>query len=213
MSLRRAEVRRSGMRILEPLSFELQPGDLAFVRGSNGSGKSTLLRMIAGLISPSEGELSIDGQPAPLSASSRRKVSAAIDEPAFWPWMTARQTLRTVADLAGKRIDVPERSLKPVGLDASRFAVARGKRVGNFSQGMRKRLQVACAVALDRPILLLDEPTGSLDDDGARLIWKLVQEQCADGKVVVVATHGHDWPVTPGSIDINLGARGAAESS
>lgn len=139
----------------------------------------------------SDGDREVLGHPLPLPEHVRRRVIAALDEPAFWPWMTAHATLRTVADLSGRRTPDVDAVLTEVGLDSSRFALRRAKRVGQYSQGMRRRLQVACALAVGGELLLIDEPTTSLDD-GRELVWGALRRRVEQSITVVVTTHDRD---------------------
>lgn len=189
LSLRGISVRRSDQLLLDKVDLDVQEGECVIVRGSNGAGKTTLLRVLTGLMLVSEGEAEVLGETLPLGAKTRRRISAALDEPAFWPWMSAHAVIRTVADLSGRAQPDVTSLLSEVGLDGSRFAMKRSKRVGHFSQGMRKRLQVACALSLPGDLLLIDEPTASLDQEGAELVWQALERRSAQGAAIVVATH------------------------
>jgi ABC-2 type transport system ATP-binding protein len=191
-SLRRATVLRNEQRLLDGVDLTVERGEVVVITGDNGAGKTTLLRVLSGLARLTAGEGEVLGEPLPLSAATRRRVRAALDEPAFWPWMTAHGVLRTVADLSGEpRPDIGS-VLSEVGLDSSRFALRRTKRVGHFSQGMRKRLQVACVLALSGDLLLVDEPTASVDEPGAELVWDALRRRAQSGVTIVVATHERD---------------------
>jgi ABC-type multidrug transport system ATPase subunit len=191
-SLRGTTVLRNDQRLLDAVDLSLPIGEPLIISGANGSGKTTLLRVLAGLMRISAGEGEVLGHPLPLSGSARRRVTAALDEPAFWPWMTAQSTLRTVADLSGRPAPDVGSILAEVGLDSSRFAIRRSKRVGRYSQGMRKRLQVACALAVAGDLLLVDEPTTSLDDEGRELVWEALRRRSERSTTVVVTTHDED---------------------
>lgn len=191
-SLRGTTVLRNDQRLLDAVDLDLATGEPMIVSGANGSGKTTLLRVLAGLMRISEGDGEVLGHPLPLPEHVRRRVTAALDEPAFWPWMTAHATLRTVADLSGRRTPDVDAVLTEVGLDSSRFALRRSKRVGQYSQGMRKRLQVACALVVGGELLLIDEPTTSLDDDGRKLVWGALRRRVERSITVVVTTHDRE---------------------
>jgi ABC-type multidrug transport system ATPase subunit len=190
--LRRVGVSRGGQRLLDGVELRVRRGEAVVVAGENGAGKTTLLRVVAGLMRISEGGGAVLGDPLPVSSATRRRISAALDEPAFWPWMSAQAVVRTVVDLSGhRRPDVPA-LLAEMGLDAPRLAVRRSKRVATFSQGMRKRLQVACALAIPADLLLVDEPTASLDAEGAGLVWSALGRRRERGTTIVVASHDRD---------------------
>jgi ABC-2 type transport system ATP-binding protein len=172
------------------VTLALERAGFLALAGPNGAGKSSLLRIIAGLIDLDAGTGSILGYPLPLHGSAaRRRISAVLDEPAFWPWMSGSSVLRTVSDLAGAPSPDAPALLAEVGLEPERSHRIRRKAVRAYSQGMRKRLQVACALAVEAELLILDEPTSTLDDDGAQLVWRAIAERRRRGATVVVATH------------------------
>lgn len=190
--LRMVSVVRNKQALLSDVSVVIHPGEMVVVSGENGAGKTSLLRVLAGLMPISAGEGTVLGERLPLSASSRRRISAALDEPAFWPWMSAFSVVKTTADLSGRARPDIARLLGELGLDHTRFGLSPSKRVGKFSQGMRKRLQVACALAPEADLLLLDEPTATLDPDGSALVWAAVERRHKEGVTVIVATHDPD---------------------
>jgi ABC-type multidrug transport system ATPase subunit len=189
VTLRRTSVLRNDQRLLDRVDLDVRQGGAVVLQGSNGAGKTTLLRVIAGLMAPTEGAITVFGEEAPLSTVTRRRIAAALDEPAFWPWMTAHGVLRTVADLGGHPKPDTAALLAEFGLDHARFALRRSKRVGKFSQGMRKRLQVAAALSAPCDLLLLDEPTASLDDEGTELVWAALRRRKDAGMTLLVASH------------------------
>lgn len=192
ITLRGASIWRANQSLLRGVDLDVTVGGRLVIAGRNGAGKTTLLRLIAGLMRPNEGAGSVLGCPFPLSTAARRRILASLDEPAFWPWMTARGTLKTVADLSGQSHGRVDEALRSVGLDADHLAASQSKRVGRFSQGMRKRLQVASILALEGDLLLLDEPTASLDEEGTDLIWQALDQANKAGRTIVVATHDSD---------------------
>ncbi|HXH62138.1 MAG TPA: ABC transporter ATP-binding protein [Fimbriimonadaceae bacterium] len=164
--------RRFGPRwIVRGVEIEVSQGQVLCVLGSNGSGKSTLLRMLAGLLSPTEGKVERTGT---LGYS-------AIDL-AVWPQLSAREHLDLAGELRGKSTDTVA-LLEHVGLKD-----AVDQPAGEFSTGMRGRLKLALAIQHSPQILLLDEPSAALDGAGRTLVEQIVDEQkqrCA----VVIATN------------------------
>lgn len=183
---------RSGQRLLDRVDLTVAKGEAVVIRGHNGAGKTTLLRVLAGLMHISEGEAEVLGEATPLTSTIRRRVSASLDDPAFWPWMSARSVIRTVADLSGHPRPDTSALLEEIGLDDARFALRRSKRVGHFSQGMRKRLQIACVLALPSDLLLVDEPTANLDSEGVELVCRALVRRRDQGATVIVATHDEE---------------------
>ena len=173
--------RRFGARwIFRGIEFELSQGDALCVLGANGSGKSTLLRILAGLLSASEG--SVDPKPC----DSRAVIGYAALELSLYHHLTAVEHLELAARLRGltsPRVDL----LDTVGLDD-----VDGKPTGQFSSGMRARLKLALALQHEPPVLLLDEPSASLDESGRELVGRIVQEQRTTGAVVIATNFQGD---------------------
>ena len=164
-------------RVLRGLDLDVAPGDFLLVTGPNGSGKSTLLGLLAGLLAPTEGELTVE--------LARGRIGYLAHEPLVYRELTALENL----DLYGRLYRIPERR-EWIGMVLERFGLwdARHERVDSFSRGMTQRLAL-CRTLLHEPrLLLLDEPYSSLDADAARIVDDLVSESAA-AKTFVVATH------------------------
>lgn len=173
--------RRFGTRwIFRGLAFGLDPGDVLVVLGRNGSGKSTLLKVLSGLISPTEGSIL-----RPPGEMRRIQGYAALDL-AVYPSLTAKEHL----ELAGKLRGVDPRPydlLIQVGLED-----AAAQPVGQFSSGMRARLKFALAIQAMPPILILDEPSASLDEAGKELLSSIIAEQKARGATILATNDPFD---------------------
>jgi heme ABC exporter ATP-binding subunit CcmA len=165
-------------------------GTSVWLRGSNGAGKTTLLRMLASLSTPSRGELSVAGYDVYRQREAvRQEVSFVSHALYLYPGLNARETLllwmRLGAGTVSRR-SVDQR-LEEVGL-----IEAAGRRVGEFSAGMRKRLALARARLEEPRVLLLDEPFSSLDTAGCELVETWVRRFVADGGTVIMASHDHE---------------------
>jgi len=171
-------------RILDDLSLTVPAGSVVGIRGFNGSGKSTVLRVIAGLIAPAEGSVTVFGEP-PTVRVPRPRIGAAIDAPALYGWMSARGYLRTMLDLSG----VPDRGESASALERFGLADVGRKRIFQYSQGMKKRLSLAAATLCDPPLVLLDEPTNALDRQGEQQVARWVADHRSSGGTLVLATH------------------------
>ncbi len=151
--------------------------------GDNGAGKSTLLRVIAGLLAPTRGSVTV------LGAQRIRSVTARIGymahAPLLYDELTALENLRYFARLYGT---VPpsqcESAMVAVGLDPLLW-----RRVGQYSQGMRQRLSLARAVLHDPALLLLDEPFSNVDMASARHMVALLAAMRDAGKTIFAVTH------------------------
>ncbi len=162
--------RYGGRWVFRGVEFDLAEGQAICVLGPNGSGKSTLLKVLAGLVSPTEGEVT------PLD---RCALGYAALDLALYPHLTAREHLELAATLRGLPAGAPN-LLDEVGLGPSADRL-----VGQFSSGMRARLKLALAVQASPPVLLLDEPTVALDEAGRTLVDRVVESQLARGALVL----------------------------
>ena len=173
--------RRFGSRwIFRRIEFELAQGDALCVLGANGSGKSTLLRILAGLMSPTEG--SVDPKPC----DSRATIGYASLDLALYQQLTAREHLELAARLRG----LP--SARAELLDTVGLGDVDGKPTGQFSSGMRARLKIALAIQHEPPVLLLDEPSAPLDESGREIVSRIVDEQKERGAVVIATNEQGD---------------------
>lgn len=183
--------RKFGPRwVLRHIEFSLEPGQVLVVRGRNGSGKSTLLRLLAGLLSPSEGKVARPEGPL------RRTLGYAALDLALYPNLTARE------HLAFARTMRPIEASDEVLLERVGLSDAADRMAGQFSSGMRARLKLALALQADPPVLLLDEPTASLDEAGRGIVDAVIDRQRERGVVVVATNEPEDCPQATGVLHL-----------
>ena len=176
--------RFGGVVAVDDLTVQLQPGRVVGLLGPNGAGKTTTLRMLLGLVTPTAGSATIDGQPYRALDEPMRHVGAVLEATSFHPGRRAREHLRVLAAIAG----LPDERVDAVLAEVGLTAVAR-RRVGGFSLGMRQRLGLAAALLGDPEVLVLDEPTNGLDPEGVRWLRHFVRGYAAAGRTVVVSSH------------------------
>lgn len=149
---------------LANVTCSIRSGKFVSLLGPSGCGKSTLLRMVAGLLVPTSGKISVGGQPPELARRNSHRVSFVFQEPNLLPWRSVSDNIRLPLELQGisKRECVAQidQSLKLIGLNS----VDAQKRPRNLSGGMRMRVSLARALVLKPDLLLLDEPFAALDD-------------------------------------------------
>lgn len=171
---------------VDGVDLTVRRGDVYGFLGPNGAGKSTTIRMLLGLIRPTEGTVRLLGRDrADHGVRALDGVAGFVDQPAFYPYLSARENLRLLAALDRRRDPPLDAVLETVDLERRG-----GDRVGTFSTGMRQRLAIAAAL-LPRPeLIILDEPTNGLDPMGIRDMRTLVQSLARDdGITVLLSSH------------------------
>lgn len=161
------------------------PG-VAGLLGPNGAGKTTLLRTIAGLLQPSEGRVTVFGDPPRAQPEVYRRIGLVPEEDAVYGFLTAREFVEYGATLSNVTNPAAEASrvIHEVELDD-----AADRAINGFSKGMRQRVKVAAALVHDPEVLILDEPLNGTDPiQRARLIG-LFQQLGASGVTVIVSSH------------------------
>jgi ABC-type multidrug transport system ATPase subunit len=170
--------------VLDGVSFDVSPGELVLLLGGNGTGKSTLLRCLLGLVSYA-GAVRIAGfDPLRQAREARRRVGYMPQSFALHRDLTVADTLWFYCALRGV---APERAR--VLLADVHLADTLETTVSDLSGGMRQRLQFALALLDDPPVLLLDEPTASLDDWSRDFLVRRVRDLADAGKAVLLSTH------------------------
>ncbi|MFG2365173.1 ABC transporter ATP-binding protein [Streptomyces mirabilis] len=167
------------------LTFQVRPGHVTGFLGPNGAGKTTTLRMLLGLIDPTGGSATIDGQPFRRHPRGLRHVGALLVAGDVHGGRSARAHLEALARsnrIPRSRVD---EVLEEVGLAG---AAAR-RRVDGFSLGMRQRLGIATALLGEPPVLLFDEPLNGLDPEGVLWVRELFRRLAAEGRTVFVSSH------------------------
>ncbi len=178
-----------GARVaLDNVSFSLTPGRILALLGPNGAGKTTLLRLVAGLLTPSEGRVLLFGEAAEENEAPRRRLGFLGHSSFLYADFTAEENLLFYARLYGLP-DGEQRAQR--WLEYFRLAdpALRGYRVRAFSQGMRQRLALARALLHDPDLLLLDEPFAGLDEASVAASVELLADLQKQGKTVIVSTH------------------------
>jgi ABC-type multidrug transport system ATPase subunit len=170
--------------VLDEVSFEVAPGELALLLGGNGAGKSTLLRCLLGLVAY-RGSLRVAGvDPATDGREARRRIGYMPQGIALHFDLTVAETLRFYSELRRVEAARAQELLAEVELTDKIGAL-----VGELSGGMRQRLHFALALLDDPAVLLLDEPTASLDDASRELLVGRLGALARSGKTILVSTH------------------------
>jgi len=184
--------RRFGLRIaVDDVSLEVAQGEIVALLGPNGAGKTTTMRLLAGLIAPTTGSVTIDGIHLTRATGSalRSRIGFLTEAPGLWDRLTVRENLRVYAGLyALAHPDaVVDSTLETFGLVP--YAAARA---AELSKGLRQKTALARALLHEPSILLLDEPTSGLDPEVARAVRGMLDDRRHSGCAVLVSTHNLD---------------------
>jgi len=176
------------VKAVDDLSFSVPRGEVYGFLGQNGAGKSTTIRMLLTLIRPDTGTIHIFGKDLRTERKSiLRNTGAIIEKPELYKYLSAYQNLSMMARLSGVKVGSKQllQQLERVGLADRSHSL-----VKTFSQGMKQRLGIACALIHNPELIILDEPTNGLDPQGIadvrNLILHLSREE---GKTVFVSSH------------------------
>ncbi len=171
--------KRFGARVaLERVSFEIAPGELIAVIGPNGAGKTTLLSILAGVLEPSEGELS---RPA-----GSRPFGWVPQQTALYAKLSVAENLRLFARL--ERLADPEDGVRRM-LGETGLEERADEEVGRLSGGNQQRVNIAIGLLAEPSVLLLDEPSASLDPRQRERLWRFISGLVQRGTTVIFSTH------------------------
>jgi ABC-2 type transport system ATP-binding protein len=174
------------LEVLKGVDFDVARGSIFALLGSNGAGKTTVVRILATLLKPDDGTAVVHGfdvasQPAQVrGAISLTGQFAAVDE-----ILTGRENLIMIARL--RRVANPGRVADDL-LDQFGLVEAGVRRVGTYSGGMRRRLDIAMGLIGDPPVIFLDEPTTGLDPEARIEVWQVIQKLAGSGTTVLLTT-------------------------
>jgi putative ABC transport system ATP-binding protein len=193
------------VRALRGVDFEMAPGEFVAVMGPSGCGKSTLLNLVAGLDTPSEGEIAIAGEPLAgkdendLARMRRRHIGIVFQFFNLLEGMTCLENVALPAMIAGASRKQAERRARDL-LDL----LGLGDKVRSvpavLSGGQRQRLAIARALANQPTMLLADEPTGALDSAGGAEVMELFRRLHASGQTILLVTHDQEVAATASRI-------------
>jgi ABC-2 type transport system ATP-binding protein len=177
-----------GIRAVDGVDLEVAEGEIYAFLGPNGAGKTTTVRMLTTLLRPTGGSARVAGHDVVDEAAQvRRAIGVALQEAALDPLMTGSELIELQATLHGiSRAEGVRRGaalLERVGLSE-----ASGRRVGGYSGGMRRRLDLASALVHEPRVLFLDEPTTGLDPVSRKAIWEEVAALNREGTTVFLTT-------------------------
>jgi len=169
---------------VDALSFTVRPGHVTGFLGPNGAGKTTTMRVILGLDAPASGRALVGGRRYQEIIRPLHVAGSLLDATAVHGGRTAWFHLLSIAQSNG----IGRRRVMQV-LEAAGLAAVAGRRVREFSLGMKQRLGIAAALLADPAVLIFDEPVNGLDAAGVRWIRQLLKSMAAEGRTVMVSSH------------------------
>lgn len=182
-------------RAVDGLNLTIPQGIVYCLLGRNGAGKTTTIRMATTLLAPTSGELEVLGIPVDKTKELRPLIGVALQEVALDLWMSPVEQIRMSLAIAGwpkgQRKAREEELVEQFGLGSYL-----NRKVGALSGGMRRRVDVALAVAHNPQMLFLDEPSSGLDIEGKQEVWNAIRLLRAEGRTVVLTTHDMDEAVS-----------------
>jgi len=184
--------RRFGDRVaVDDTSYTLEPGEILALLGPNGAGKTTTLRMLAGLISPSAGSVSVNGETMTPATAPRLRghIGFLTEAPGLWDRLTVRQNLQVYARLHG----LPKQAhAVDAVMEMFNITDRAGDLCAQLSKGLKQRVALARTLLHKPNIILLDEPTSGLDPASAREFRDLIVRLQDEQHSVLLSTHNLD---------------------
>lgn len=185
LELKNISKKLKGRNILDNVSVTFNSGQVTAIVGENGSGKSMLFRVISGLITSDQGKILYDGEEIRTKVSP--VIGIMIDRASLFPEFNGYENLKYLAGIRKTANDKAIRDcIRRVGLNPD------DKRLfEEYSLGMKQRLLLAQALIDDPDILILDEVTNGIDDNGKRLVYDIIREESQKDKIVIISSHVH----------------------
>jgi len=168
--------------VLDGIDLEVPDGEITLLMGPNGVGKTILLSCIAGGLHPDEGEVSVLGAP-PEAAD--HLLSFMLQDAMLVDELTGRENVAFFRDLHPRSTETPDDILERLAFDTG----ALEREVGDYSGGMKRKLELGIALSVDVPLYLLDEPTAALDMTSVERVHSMLAERRAAGQTVLVSSH------------------------
>lgn len=166
--------------IFENVSLDFKAGDLVHFYGINGSGKSTLFKIIAGIIDPDKGEVKIE---------NGKRVGAVIENPSFIENETILYNLKYLYSLLNNYDESSEKKIEDL-CKTFNLDLYYNEKMKNYSVGMRQKVSIIQAIMENQDIILLDEPTRGLDQDGVMEFFNIIKKYAEkNDKVIIIASH------------------------
>ena len=177
------------IEVLHQISFSLCQGEVVGLLGPNGAGKSTTIKIIAGILAPRGGAVSVAGLPLPERAVDVKQRIGYVPEAAvLFESLTGQEFLELSGRLHGVEEDTLQMRIREI-LEIFGLSSDRTSRLDTYSKGMRQKALIAAALLHNPELILLDEPLSGLDVNAAIMIKDLIAALAADGKTILYSSH------------------------
>ena len=181
---RGVSVRFGKLQALDDVSLSIDAGKALMLVGPNGAGKSTFIKVLLGLVRPDFAVFESDAGRVAIDNAWKRHVGYLPEAVAFSENLSGRQLMRFFASARGVPRDRVDAVLERVGLARAARRAIRG-----YSRGMRQRLGLGVAILAEPDLLVLDEPTAGLDQEGLSVLWSVIAEWREADRMVIASTH------------------------
>jgi len=173
---------------VDDVSFEVRRGETFGLLGPNGAGKTTTINILCGLLRPGRGTVSLNGKADPMRADVRASLGVAPQSLALYEELTARGNLEFFGQINGLTGSKLKEQVATC-LDIAGLTPRAKDKVATFSGGMKRRLNLVCALLHEPMILLLDEPTVGVDPQSRNLIFDTIEQLKSEGRTIIYTTH------------------------
>lgn len=177
------------LRAVDKLDLTIPDGRIFGLLGPNGAGKSTTVKMMVGMLSPTEGDIEINGRNVRTEINQiKHELGYVPENCALYENLTGREHLEMVCNLHHFAVDKIEGQTKKL-LDLFELQDAADKRIAGYSKGMKQRVLLAGAIIHNPKLLILDEPLSGLDANAQSLIREFIREFAREGRTVIFCSH------------------------
>ena len=173
---------------VDGVSFDIRQGETFGLLGPNGAGKTTTIHMLTGVLRPDAGEININGTADPTRLEVRQHLGVAPQALALYDELTAEENIAFLAKLYG--LSGPRlKERVSWALEFAGLSHRRGHRIRTYSGGMKRRLNLACALVHDPQVVFLDEPTVGVDPQSRNYIFSGIETLAREGRTILYTTH------------------------
>lgn len=174
---------------VDGLSLNINKGELFGLLGPNGAGKTTIINILCGLLTPTKGSVSVGGYNVQKELQNVKElIGVCTQETAVYPFLTGRENV----ELFGNLHAMPKQRIKKNAEDLLEhlgLIEDANRRVGKYSGGMKRRINLIMALVHDPEIAFLDEPTVAMDPQSRRAVWDFIRELRKQGRTIILTTH------------------------